>query len=88
MGKVELTWRKEDEQLILRWTESGGPPVERPARRGFGQRLLYSVLAGELKAKCDIDFAPGGLVIDVLAPMTADVFPQLEGISRSQAESV
>jgi len=91
-GTVQFNWdvvRIQGEQkLHMRWIESGGPAVERPARRGFGQRLLYSVLAGELKAKCDIDFAPSGLVIDVLAPMTVDVFPQLDSLSRPQAESV
>lgn len=90
-GTVQFDWNvvqtQGEQKLHMRWIESGGPAVERPARRGFGQRLLYSVLAGELKAKCDIDFAPDGLIIDVLAPMTADVFPHLDGMSRSQAES-
>ncbi|MFQ0814166.1 DNA helicase [Brucella anthropi] len=78
-GTVQFSWNVIEKhgtrRFHMRWVESGGPTVERPARRGFGQRLLYSVLTGELKATCDVDFAPGGLVIDVLAPMTPDVFP-------------
>ena len=89
-GTVEFSWDVIENQgtrkFHMRWVESGGPAVERPARRGFGQRLLYSVLAGELKATCDVDFAPSGLIIDVLAPMTPDIFPQIDTISDMQAE--
>lgn len=91
-GTVEFDWevieRQRDRKFHMRWVESGGPTVERPARRGFGQRLLYSVLTGELKANCDVNFAPSGLVIDVLAPMTPDVFPQIDTISGTQTEPV
>ena len=89
-GTIQFSWdvveRPGERKFHMRWVESGGPTVERPSRRGFGQRLLYSVLTGELKAKCDINFAPSGLVIDVLAPMTPDVFPQLDSLSDTQTE--
>ena len=32
------------------WTESGGPPVAAPERRGFGTRLIETALASELSA--------------------------------------
>lgn len=68
-GTVQFSWdvleRQGERKFHMRWVEDGGPAVERPTRRGFGQRLLYSVLTGELRAKCDINFAPDGLVIDV-----------------------
>lgn len=91
-GTVKFNWdviKKEGERTFhMRWVESDGPVVERPVRRGFGQRLLYSVLTGELKATCDVNFAPSGLVIDVLAPMTSDVFPQIGSIPETKTESV
>ena len=89
-GTVDFSWDVIENQgtrkFHMRWVESGGPLVERPVRRGFGQRLLYSVLTGELKAACDVKFAPSGLIIEALAPMTPDIFPQIDTISDMQAE--
>lgn len=78
-GIIEFDWKivedHGEKKFQMRWVETGGPEVSRPSRRGFGQRLLRLVLAEELKARCDIEFAPTGLKIDVLAPISPDVFP-------------
>lgn len=78
-GVINITWAiiedKGEKKFHMRWAESRGPQVMQPARRGFEQRLLHSVLAEELKAKCDVEFAASGLLIDVLAPITPEVFP-------------
>ena len=45
-GAVEIDWRVsrgERQRFNLRWVESGGPPVNKPGRRGFGSRLIDSV---------------------------------------------
>jgi two-component sensor histidine kinase len=40
-GTIELTWsRNADGKLLLRWTETGGPRVQRPERQGFGSVIL------------------------------------------------
>jgi two-component sensor histidine kinase len=39
-GVVALSWRSEGEQLVLDWSERGGPPIARPPETtGFGTRL-------------------------------------------------
>ena len=49
-GCVALDWRWEgggdDAELVVDWTERGGPPVTPPARKGFGSRLLSLGLTG------------------------------------------
>ena len=36
-GHLQAEWsRAGDGRLVLRWTESGGPPVKTPTRQGFG----------------------------------------------------
>lgn len=50
-GGVSLTWRivesgVDDDLLVIRWHESGGPPVTAPARRGFGSKLISIGLVG------------------------------------------
>lgn len=78
-GVVDFDWAIVDDRgekkFRMRWIETKGPRVQRPTRRGFGQRLLRSVLAEQLRARCDVEFTPSGLRIDVIAPITPEVFP-------------
>ncbi|HEY8616495.1 HWE histidine kinase domain-containing protein [Phenylobacterium sp.] len=57
--------------LVLEWIESGGPPVEKPKRRGFGGRLLEQGLAGELSGQVLLDYRPEGLFCRIELPMHA-----------------
>ena len=61
-GRVDLTWTLDGERLSLDWTESGGPPVTPPTRKGFGSRLIQRGLKGELKGEAVLRFEPTGLV--------------------------
>lgn len=48
-GRVAIGWRietAEHEELVLEWTESGGPPPQEPDRQGFGSRLIEMGLSG------------------------------------------
>ncbi|WP_395672629.1 HWE histidine kinase domain-containing protein [Phenylobacterium sp.] len=56
-------------RLIVEWTESGGPPVTKPHRRGFGGRLLEQGLAGELRGEVKLDYRPEGLFCRIELPM-------------------
>jgi PAS domain S-box-containing protein len=47
------------------WRESGGPPVEKPSRRGFGTFLIDRVLAADFDGTVDIDYRPQGLTVTV-----------------------
>lgn len=67
-GRVALTWsveRQPSPRLHFVWRETGGPPVLRPAKSGFGTRMLNRALAGELRAKVRIDFATEGLICTI-----------------------
>ena len=61
-GRVDLNWALEGERLTLDWTESGGPPVTPPTRKGFGSRLIQRGLKGELKGQATLRFEPDGLI--------------------------
>ena len=59
-GKVVLKWSQElDGQLKLRWTESGGPPVQAPTRKGFGGRIIQQMIT-QLKGTAHFDWQPEG----------------------------
>jgi len=73
VGHIALGWtvdRSADPpRLKLRWTETGGPPVRPPERRGFGSRLIERSLAQDLGGAATIAFEPAGVVCDVDAPI-------------------
>lgn len=71
-GRVSVSWDVgEDGRFRLTWSESGGPPVEMPAERGFGSRLIESGMSVRLGGKATLRFAPEGLVYEIDAPLSA-----------------
>jgi two-component sensor histidine kinase len=72
-GTVSVSWsvggRPEEPRLQLDWTESGGPPVIPPARRGFGSRLIERSLAQQLGADVSMRFPATGLTCTIDAPL-------------------
>ncbi|WOH83280.1 PAS domain S-box protein [Bradyrhizobium sp. BEA-2-5] len=64
-GRIRLAWsRTEDGQLMLRWTELGGPRVTAPERKGFGSRLIEGTIA-PLGGKVLFDWRAEGLVCEI-----------------------
>jgi PAS domain S-box-containing protein len=68
-GRVEVRWDVAEDRLRLHWREHDGPPVEVPATRGFGTRMLERGLAAELGGSVRIDFRPAGVVCSIEAPV-------------------
>ncbi|MFZ5719144.1 MAG: MHYT domain-containing protein [Pseudomonadota bacterium] len=72
-GRVGVRWEvvahQPGPQLVLEWTEDGGPPVVQPARRGFGARMIKGAIAGELGGSADLEFAPQGFRARLSLPL-------------------
>lgn len=68
-GTVDVSWESNAENLSVTWREQGGPRVSEPATSGFGTRLLQRAVAADLGGTVSIDFAPGGLVCTIVAPL-------------------
>jgi PAS domain S-box-containing protein len=73
-GRVDVTWGVDsmtDPTLIeIDWRESGGPPVDPPARRGFGSRLVETGLAREFDGRIELRFAPEGVCCHMRLPLS------------------
>lgn len=73
-GKVHVVWRTEGEtspNLVLDWTERGGPPAIAPSGRGgFGSKLIRMGLVGTRVA--DLRYEREGLQAEFRAPL-ADI---------------
>jgi PAS domain S-box-containing protein len=68
-GHVGVEWsRATDGGLNLRWTETGGPRVTPPTRRGFGTGVMEGVINDQLKGEIRFDWRPEGLVCNIAVP--------------------
>ncbi len=70
-GSVRLAWRyvEGESKLRIEWRESGGPPVVRPKRRGFGSLLLEQTLARDLDGRVALSFEPAGVTCVIEMPI-------------------
>jgi PAS domain S-box-containing protein len=69
-GRVHVAWSGgEKAHLILRWTETGGPLVTSPKRKGFGTRVMERMIREQLKGKMQFDWRAEGLVCEIVLPV-------------------
>ena len=73
-GAVAISWTIDDGEtphLHFHWSEMGGPVVTPPTRRGFGTRVILQTVEAALGGDAKIEYAPGGIQYDVVAPTSA-----------------
>jgi signal transduction histidine kinase/CheY-like chemotaxis protein len=74
-GRVNVSWNIESHAggraLSFRWTESGGPPVSQPSRRGFGSSLLKAVFPG-----VGFRYGRAGFSCEITAPLSEETVLQ------------
>jgi PAS domain S-box-containing protein len=64
-GRIDLCWSHEpDGRLQVRWTETGGPPVQTPTRDGFGGRIIKQ-MAEQLKGAARFKWHAKGLDCEI-----------------------
>ncbi len=69
-GHVQVEWsHAPDGRLVLRWTETGGPPVKPPTRQGFGTRVMERMIRGQLKGEIRFDWRAEGLACEIVLPL-------------------
>jgi PAS domain S-box-containing protein len=64
-GSVTVNWEISGGELELIWTESEGPAVTTPSRRGFGSRMIERALAASIQGTAEIDYRRGGVVFTI-----------------------
>lgn len=70
-GRITINWDVQGGEFRFQWKESGGPPVEEPAGRGFGSRMIERALPGYLRGEARIDYARDGVIFTVRSPAAA-----------------
>ncbi len=73
-GRADVAWHRMPAQdghgVEIRWTESGGPPVKSPERRGFGSLVIERNLARSLDAEVELSFGEEGVSCRMVIPLT------------------
>jgi two-component sensor histidine kinase len=73
-GSVEIQWSAEttgdgQRRLEITWQERDGPPVQPPARRGFGTDFIERTTSYQLKGEARLAFDAAGLRCRLMVPL-------------------
>jgi PAS domain S-box-containing protein len=67
-GRLSVEWSRDvSGHVVLRWIETGGPPVQPPSRQGFGTRLIART-ADHLGGEGRLEWPVSGLVYEIAIP--------------------
>jgi PAS domain S-box-containing protein len=68
-GQIQIHCANHGENVIIVWTERGGPAVAYPTgNSGFGEFLIRQTITGHLGGELSQDWKPEGLVVRVSIP--------------------
>jgi PAS domain S-box-containing protein len=71
-GRLRVKWlHPASGNLVIRWTETGGPPVKPPARGGFGSRMLDRAIRTQLNGDLRFNWRTEGLACEIEIPYEA-----------------
>jgi PAS domain S-box-containing protein len=79
-GRVTLNWELQPQQLVLRWTESGGPAPKPPASPGFGIRVISASIERQLEGEACFEWRSDGLQCQLAVPRGDQIQPLLRRI--------
>ena len=62
-GTLDVSCNGQDDEVVIVWTERGGPPISAPAKlEGFGSKLVHRSMAAQLGGTIAFDWSAEGLV--------------------------
>jgi len=75
-GVVSIEWELsrsdgQEPRLELSWTESGGPPVVKPSRKGFGSEVIGRMVKMSLRCEPKLEYAQDGFRWRMSCPSAA-----------------
>jgi PAS domain S-box-containing protein len=66
-GHIQVTWScGPDGLVVLRWMETGGPPVEPPKHHGFGTRAIKSVIQRQPMGEVNFTWATSRVICEIV----------------------
>jgi light-regulated signal transduction histidine kinase (bacteriophytochrome) len=87
-GHVTVGWRPSaDGGVELSWTETGGPLVEQPKRRGFGSTLIERALAMETGGHAIVHYMRTGVVCDIFLPASSVTYVNAQAQNGTKSQT-
>ena len=86
-GVVSIHWSVSDSMLELFWSETGGPSVPQPTRRGFGLRLISGAME-QFHGSTETTFESTGVVCRVKATLPRSVTNLASGPEHNGTSSL
>jgi two-component sensor histidine kinase len=69
-GQVAVSWRIDEGDVLVRWSESGGPAIcQTPANKGFGSALVQSTVERQFRGALSYDWSRDGLTVSISLPL-------------------
>src|SRR5262249_10910724 len=68
-GRLALEWSSVSGNLVLRWTETGGPPCSAPSSPGFGMRIIKASIEGQLAGATSFEWGADGVRCELTVPL-------------------
>jgi two-component sensor histidine kinase len=75
-GRLDISWRTEGDTFTMNWTESDGPPVSPPKRRGFGSIVMELMAERSVDGAVNLDYAPSGVTWRLTCPAASALEPR------------
>lgn len=82
-GRLSIRWTIRSmigPRLLLQWQERGGPPVEAPARRGFGSVVISESLTAH-GGEVSIEYPVAGVTCEIGLPLSEVTGSAMNGVS-------
>ena len=70
-GAVHIEWHRVSDGLVVIWTETGGPLVKPSTHRGFGTRVMESMIQ-QMMGKMSFDWRAEGLLCEIRLPLPSN----------------
>jgi PAS domain S-box-containing protein len=68
-GRIRLIWEIRSGNLVLDWSETGGPPVEPPSTTGYGSTVINASIEHLLNGAATFDWRRDGLHCTLSVPL-------------------
>ena len=81
-GLVEVTWGMDGGKFLMQWSETGGPPVQRPTSSGFGSIVTTTMLETAVQGQVEVDYAAAGLRWQLACPSSGIQDEHTDGWTR------
>jgi two-component sensor histidine kinase len=63
-GTLDVSCNAHEDEVVVKWTERGGPPVVAPTKlEGFGSQLVHRSMAAQLGGTITFDWSEEGVVV-------------------------